>query len=99
VPILTAVFILILLLITGALYLYGSMLVNKQPLTETVQGETSQIQQEIPASGFQVTESGATEPNFDSQLDQQFDQAAPATTAYPSTTPAVNTDTSQMFAE
>jgi hypothetical protein len=88
VPILTAAFILTLLLITGAMYLYGSMLVNKQPLTETFQRETSQMQQEIPTNGFQVTESGATEPNFD------------ATTTYPTTTPqGVNTDTMNMFQE
>lgn len=82
VPFLTAMLAVIVLLITGALYLYGKTLVQGGKTTPPAQTE----QAPAPENGFQVTESGVTEPNFDQ--DQLFDSAAPT---------QVNTDTSQMF--
>jgi hypothetical protein len=73
---------LIVLLITGGLYLYGKTLLQTAPTPLP----TSPTSQTAPDNGFQVTESSVLEPNFDQ--DQLFDSAAP--------TP-VNTDTSQMF--
>jgi hypothetical protein len=100
-PVIISIFAFILLLVTGLLYLYGSSVVNNQQHSDTYTTPPTgaALQQVVPTNGFQVTESGATEPNFDSQLDQQSGQAAPATTSYPSAPSGVNTDTANMFAE
>lgn len=49
------------------------------------------IPAEIPTNGFQVTESGINEPNFDQQ--------SPLDSLSTPTTSGVNTDIEQMFAE
>jgi hypothetical protein len=82
---------LLLLLITGFLYLYGSRVVAQKQYAHTALPTPEA--QPIPENGFQVTESSVFEPNFD----QQADLGAP--TSSPAATQPVNTDIRDMFEE
>jgi hypothetical protein len=72
------------ILVTGLLYLYGSHVVAQKS------GAAQGAPDTVPTNGFQVTESGVTEPNFDSQYSAQgTGTAAPLDSA--------TTDAANMF--
>jgi hypothetical protein len=60
-----SLFVLTVLLVLGLLYVYGSYLLANGAPEGTAATQTQSGQQTPPVNGFQVTESGVTEPNFD----------------------------------
>lgn len=85
VPIVISFLVLIIIVLAGLLYIYGSRLAQMQ------QGSTAQptpVSETAPVNGFQVTESSVMEPNFDAQQGQDYQPNANAD---------INTDVNNMF--